>query len=1508
MTMGSAESSDIALWTQKIAEINPSAKITLHGVSMGAATAMLAAANSNLTNVTSLVEDCGYTNVMNLVDLAKELYPALEDSEFVNVLDKVSESLTGHYLHEAVPLDSIGSATMPSMFITGTSDTVIPPSMLETLYAASGAEVKEIFTVEGAGHALSAITDSIGYSNAVFRFNAEAAEEGWITSNVTDNISLRGTKYDDTITNSGSGVTLNTGAGDDTITNNSREVVYQYTAGDGNDVIIGVTSSDTIVIESDTYKTLTSGNDKVISIVSSSNTITLKDATNVMPIISGIEYMLYVDKEGNTIDNPVAIIASGNDTYYYESVARAANDADENSAVTVIADSTETATINSDKGLTIQFAESGLGVYSVSGGNFLSADNSVAAQISISASKVLSNSNSLLINNGATSTLDGYVVTGTANGYTFALKEDALTFDSISYSGAGSATFDTLGKISLTSGAIVEGTNDITSSTGINLAAGDYTINAASITASAVKTIYANSENVQFQLASDTLNYNDMVFSGNGYATIAEDLPTLTAGVNASRPERIMAVLTEQGQNTLDGRGFWVTENITDGVTVGAIDNGIGAAHIVSAEDFPEDAGKLFAEEALIYGDSDYTLRVDHEGIRSIFGISDGATLRGNAYLEGEIDTLGSILQFGLDGAGVYQLGNKAYTVAGSAINDSVVIGMTSRFYNDGTSSLRAVQYFNGTVSGDFSDGVSVNGSSAGVEVDGDTNINVIVEESGVKEINGISNGASIFSGGGATKVSTDEEGFFSFRDNRNDPVAVTLQNFTVSGDDSVDFILRNYNDASGNPTMQVEGINNFENGTLRIDEGTKYTGINVGENISASDEFEMEFIGNVTFTIADSKVVSIDGINYKINNISGDVNVHASQAITVNNVYANVVGDEDFNVIVEEGHTKGLANISAGATVSMDSKEVTTDNNGEFTFMSDHYTIEDSDGSVTFITGYNGKVENIKNFEGTLKSSAQSVTVNGAAFSTTNTDTAIISEGVGISRIENLSSGDTISGSLDTTTILIPAANETDTAIITVNSIGYTLASDSDGVEITGKRMDGLDNQASLMVGAAGTYTVNNTELTAQIGNIFIGTAEGSAYIYDPNNLPLDTDEMTDEEIAKQSGINATYTGVETNTMITNQLVANGGSALNGSMELLIDNSDKINEQTADFSNATGKKKVTLAGGDQAVKFNNEGGNIAVIESDSIGEKNVTLGSGGDLVIVRETSAEINIYAGSGKDTIVTAGKDVLVNMSSGGATKIVPNSGNVILEDYNASTGAGVQLNDAADLQKAITNGIITLGSGKITFNGMTIDIGDDDAESTTINLFNNKGVNQKVVYTHDNGGTADASGELENLFMLANSGVKSSLIAGSGNDTAIGSAGDYFDLGAGNNYVALQKPTSYHEEGATIALTATRGQTEVDGFNFGYDDTSDKVKLDIDAAQISYKDGQLTFSVGDSKLILNNDISSSADLIDDNNFVGDTTLDEISPITYEQGEIYNTTARDTLSSEVQITFAYN
>ncbi|MBR2774269.1 MAG: alpha/beta fold hydrolase [Selenomonadaceae bacterium] len=296
LTMGGAESKDVALWTQEIARRNSNAKITLHGVSMGSATAMLAASRSDATNVVALIEDCGYTSAMEVFYLLNGAYVGAP-TEVIAGMDEVAEEFTGHYISEAAPIDSISSAKMPTLFISGDADTVVPVSMLSELYDASGAEVKEKFIVKDAPHALAGLNDSIGYNNAVFRFIAEANGEGWDTTNITDNISLRGTKYNDTIANYGSNVTIQAQDGDDSISNfgdnvsidagkgddlislSGGSVLVQYAEGDGNDTIIGFDSNSTLSIGDNVYSTQLSGDDLIITIGESK--LTLVDAANL---------------------------------------------------------------------------------------------------------------------------------------------------------------------------------------------------------------------------------------------------------------------------------------------------------------------------------------------------------------------------------------------------------------------------------------------------------------------------------------------------------------------------------------------------------------------------------------------------------------------------------------------------------------------------------------------------------------------------------------------------------------------------------------------------------------------------------------------------------------------------------------------------------------------------------------------------------------------------------------------------------------------------------------------------------------------------------------------------------------------------------------------------------------------------------------------------------------------------------------------------------------------------
>ena len=261
--------------------------------------------------------------------------------------------------------------------------------------------------------------------------------------------------------------------------------------------------------------------------------------------------------------------------------------------------------------------------------------------------------------------------------------------------------------------------------------------------------------------------------------------------------------------------------------------------------------------------------------------------------------------------------------------------------------------------------------------------------------------------------------------------------------------------------------------------------------------------------------------------------------------------------------------------------------------------------------------------------------------------------------------------------------------------------------------------------------------------------------------------------------------------------------------------------------------------------------------------------------------------------------------------AAKIIPNSGNVTLNNYNAENGGGIQANDYSNISQAILNNQIKLGNGIVSLGYSVIHFADDEESAFTVNMFNNSGVSQKIGYANSNGGELDASGEREDMFVIGNNnGNNSTFMTGNGDDVAYGGEGETFDLGAGNNTLYLDS-NRRNSEGATINQTATTGRTQVYNFNLGFSAASDKININS-STQVSYKNGVVTFDYFDATLTLNlsntsADLADSADLIADDNFIDGATLDDIAPITYEQGD-YMTyeTAREKLSNNVNVTFA--
>ncbi|MBO4780052.1 MAG: alpha/beta fold hydrolase, partial [Selenomonadaceae bacterium] len=290
LTMGVAEANDLAIWTQEIAKTNANAQITLHGVSMGAATVMLCAALPETTNVSAMIEDCGYGNIADVFKALMYAYGSalgvsgVDLDELFDEVAAVAKTLDGGYdVADAAPIESIAAVTVPSLFIHGAADVVIPSTNADALYEASGASNKTKLIIEGAGHAKSIVIDTEAYLAAVKKLiDSSTTEIGALIDSDADSKVLRGTIYNDTITNSGHSVTIEALGGDDYIVNNVDSTVTAaefgnlIELGDGNDTvynhhsynptIYGGAGDDSIVI-SRGHKTFADGGDGNDSII-----------------------------------------------------------------------------------------------------------------------------------------------------------------------------------------------------------------------------------------------------------------------------------------------------------------------------------------------------------------------------------------------------------------------------------------------------------------------------------------------------------------------------------------------------------------------------------------------------------------------------------------------------------------------------------------------------------------------------------------------------------------------------------------------------------------------------------------------------------------------------------------------------------------------------------------------------------------------------------------------------------------------------------------------------------------------------------------------------------------------------------------------------------------------------------------------------------------------------------------------------------------------------------------
>lgn len=176
LTFGIKERYDCLTWINYvISQAGGSCKIALYGMSMGAATVLMAAGSGLPKNVVCIVADCGYTSPKAIIKkVIREMhYPIFPTYALV----RLGGMLFGGFdIEEYSAVQAMEKCDIPVLFIHGDDDRLVPCDMGRENHRHCRAEGKKLLIVPNAGHGMSYMSDKRAYLGTVSEFLKSALE------------------------------------------------------------------------------------------------------------------------------------------------------------------------------------------------------------------------------------------------------------------------------------------------------------------------------------------------------------------------------------------------------------------------------------------------------------------------------------------------------------------------------------------------------------------------------------------------------------------------------------------------------------------------------------------------------------------------------------------------------------------------------------------------------------------------------------------------------------------------------------------------------------------------------------------------------------------------------------------------------------------------------------------------------------------------------------------------------------------------------------------------------------------------------------------------------------------------------------------------------------------------------------------------------------------------------------------------------------------------------------
>lgn len=168
ITFGILERFDVLSWVNyAVSRFGPDVPILLSGISMGAATVLMATELDLPSNVKGVIADCPYSSPKAIIKKVGRDMRLPMDLFYPMV--RFSARIFGRFdPNAASAIEAAQSSKIPILLIHGEDDRFVPWDMSREIHAAC--PLSELHTTPDAGHGLSFILDRDGYAEVTARF------------------------------------------------------------------------------------------------------------------------------------------------------------------------------------------------------------------------------------------------------------------------------------------------------------------------------------------------------------------------------------------------------------------------------------------------------------------------------------------------------------------------------------------------------------------------------------------------------------------------------------------------------------------------------------------------------------------------------------------------------------------------------------------------------------------------------------------------------------------------------------------------------------------------------------------------------------------------------------------------------------------------------------------------------------------------------------------------------------------------------------------------------------------------------------------------------------------------------------------------------------------------------------------------------------------------------------------------------------------------------------------